>query len=96
MVEQGGQSFRPQGQADADNDLAEPQPDAQHRHDQGHRRTSGHPVEEPDPERSGLVGAEEAGIGAGQHHPFDADIQHAGLLGNLLAQVRPAAGARPI
>jgi hypothetical protein len=40
------------------------------------------------PLRVPVVGAEEAGVRAEQHHPLEADVEHAGALGDRLADRR--------
>ena len=44
------------------------------------------PPRKPSQSGVGLEGDEEAHIGAHQHHALDADIEHTGLFGHLLAQ----------
>ena len=42
--------------------------------------------EEPEPDRVAVIGAEEAAVGAEQHHPLEPDVEHAGALGDRLAE----------
>ena len=51
-----------------------------------HRDAAKAAGEEAEPERPRLVGRDEAAIGAEQHHALDADVEHAGLLRDLLAE----------
>ena len=73
---------------DPDDDLVEAEPDAQ----RDHQRRADHPAErpeqEPQPRRVAVVGAEEAEVGAEQHHPLEAEVEHAGALGDRLAERR--------
>ena len=41
---------------------------------------------EADPDVTAVVRADEARVGADQHHPLEADVQHAGALGDRLAE----------
>ena len=54
--------------------------------EQRHRARRRPPAEEAEPQRPGIERADEADIGADQHHALDADVEHAGLLRHLLAE----------
>ena len=56
------------------------------RHEERDRHAAEPAGEEAEPEGAGVVGGDEAGIGADQHHAFDADVEDAGLLRDLLAE----------
>ena len=86
VVEEGGDAVRAEGERDADHDLVQPQAHAKERHQHRHHEAGGGAREEAEPERVRAEGGGEAGVGAEQHHPFDADVEHAGLLRHLLAE----------
>ena len=86
MVEQRRQTFQSQRQRDADDDLVQPDAHAKQRHDKRHRDAAGGTGEKAQPQRPGIEGADKAEIGAGQHHAFDADVEHACLFRHLLAE----------
>ncbi len=86
MVKQCRQAFETERQRDADDDLVQPYAHAKQRHDQRHRDAAGGTGEEAQPERSRIESAEETEIGAGQHHAFDADVEHTGLFRHLFAK----------
>ena len=44
--------------------------------------------QEAEPGRAGRVGDHEADVGAEEHHALEADVEHAGLLGDGLAERR--------
>ena len=88
MVKEGGDTVRAQGERDADHDLVQAEPHAEERHQHRHHEAGGGAREEAKPERARAEGGGEAGVSAEQHHPLDADVEHTGLLGDLLAEPR--------
>jgi hypothetical protein len=73
---------------DPDDDLVEAEPDAEHDHEARGEHPGAHPGEVAEPHRVAVVRAEKACVGAHQHHPFEADVQHAGALGDRLPERR--------
>ena len=71
---------------DADDDLVEPEPDAEDDHDDASRRLRRRAGEEAEAGRVAVVGPEEADVGADEHHPLEADVEHAGALRDRLAE----------
>ena len=85
-MQQRRQPLDADGERDADDDLVQPEADAE-QHDEKRDRHAAQPAgEEAEIEGAGVIGGDEARIGAEEHHPFDADIEHPGLLRDLLAE----------
>ena len=57
-----------------------------------HERRAGHPAQRPEDEPDHLgvqvIGAEESDVGTQQHHAFQPQVEHAGALGDRLAERR--------
>ncbi len=71
---------------DADNDLVEAPADAEEHH---HERDTGsceHAGAEAEPLVAAVVGGDEARVGTHQHHPLEADVEHAAALRHELAE----------
>ncbi|MNV36334.1 hypothetical protein D3C71_1278070 [compost metagenome] len=85
MQDRGG-TLDAKRQRDADDDLVEAEPHAEDRHQRRDQHAAAGAADEAEQRRISLPGNEEAGIGPGQHHAFDADIQHAGLFRQLFAE----------
>ena len=85
-VQQARQSLGRERQGDADHDLVEPEPDAEHRHEQGDEDPGADAAQEADPDEAGVESGDEADVAAEEHHPLEADVQHAGPLRDRLAE----------
>ena len=73
---------------DADDDLVEAEPHAEDDHDERGAHAGRPAGQEAEPLRVAVVGAEEAGVGAEQHHPLEPDVEHACPLRDRLAERR--------
>ena len=78
--------FAGKGDRDPDDDLVEPTPDAEHDHEERRERPGSHPGQIAEPHRVAVIGADEADVGAEQHHALQPDVEHAGPLGDGLTQ----------
>ncbi len=87
-MQQRGQPFGADRDRDADHDLIEPLADAEQQHDERGAHAADTAGEKAEPERTRVVGREEARVGADQHHAFEADVEHPGLFRDLLAEAR--------
>ena len=85
-MEEGGDPFDGQSERDADHDLIERKANAEYRHQRCHSHSGDGSGDESECKRIPGVSGDKAGIGSCKHHAFNADVENARLLGDLLAE----------
>src|ERR1035441_7036921 len=89
-----GQALGEQHQRDAVDHLVGLQPDAEDRHQRAERQPGADSSEHAHRDAVGVVGADEAAKGAGEHHALDAKVEVSRTLGQALADGSRSCGHR--
>ena len=86
LVEDARDPLAGQEDRDADDDLIESEPDAEDDHENRGAGSSRRTGEVREPDGMAVVGTQETEVRAEEHHPLQADVEHAGPFRDRLAE----------